>query len=1070
MVDEKKEKVDEPDKKVKQTKNVKRTRKSTDKKEQEQQEKNPLEFNGKIYKTERGKRIAQTKYFKNTLIDLNKKKQTLKVKNQIKKIKKLQRIYEYITKKENKQKKVEKKIELKFNELVKQQKKKVYVDEIIANDKIETTINYNDILKNGYNDKYNMIQINKLIQETNSKKEKGKLYKHEVIYYDENGERNEDTNLLVLTEPDETDENIDYYINLSKEKNTFIFRNFDKDTKNTIWFNMNPFYNNLWKIRLYLAINPKYTATIRTSLYKKIIYETRDNKQIYKENISNSCFYDGVLQYFKKIYDEKPHTSIKGIINKLINNQDIYKKPYTEEEIKEFGEEFKISITIKNYITGDDIIINSSKYNKYNIQFINSKYNHLDLLINSYDIEEVDKQQYEKIKLESTFYIERLGELITLKNGINKTYKTKKDEFDILHKEWRDKYNFNNKFIYTTSDEYLLISEYDYSIHRIFNYSKYTGNEKDYNEYDIKKAYYNGLNKDFNKFYIGVPSGSFINYKCVDFKINDFKEQMNNNLVGFYQVKIRETKKNLDVLGFKIGSIHILFSSMINLLCDYVEFEFINVSIAPSFDLNFDDDFLKEGENKLKHYVKAFGILFKENNDIVVNIKPLDEDKQFYKTFFNEKYDVYDTNGIYKVVYEIDNPKSYIHIAYSIHSYTTTLILNELLKMDTIDDVLGVKLDSIVIKKTNNYIFDEKIFSKKTAKIQKLMDTTIENNNNLDYGLDLNDVVEINKFGIINPYKIDCVEIIDFKPLNFADCKSFNKRLLFCGGAGGTGKSFSIMNSTMNKKNICYCSSSWDLIQDKQNEYMDIIGLSHQKLTGEAEGVKCVKITNNNIKYIVIDELTLIHKKTIHKIINEYNDIFIFLVGDITKEGHSYQCKIYNELYTPNNQTQYIEFKKTYRFDNDLNDIILKVRESQLTHKDKVNNINLHLKECKKLFADRYFNKEDVKFNNEDVGIIATKNKVDEMTKYFIDKGTKPKYFIKNTDLNKGLLRGQELKDKPTNANFEMKLFKTIHSFQGRELKKEQKIIIYLNNYFDYNLFYTAVSRARSLNQIYIII
>lgn len=1067
MIKQKDEKFNE--KEIKQTKKIKRTKKAIDKKK-EQQEKNPLEFNGKIYKTVRGKRIAQTKYFKNTLIDLNKKKQTLKVKQQIKKIKKLQKTYEYIIKKENKKKKEEKKIEFNFNKLVKQQKKKVYAEEIIANDKIETTINYRDVLKNGYNDKFNMIQINKFIKETNSKKEKGKLYKHEVIYYDENGERNEDEHFFVLREYDDDENPIDYHINLSKQNNTFIFRNFDKDTKNTIWFKMNPFYNSLWKIRLYLARNPQYTATIKTSLYKKIIYETRDNKQIYRENVSNSCFYDGVLQYFINIYDDKPHSSIKGIINKLINNQNIYKKPYTEEEIKEFCEEFKISITIKNYITGDDIIINESKFNKYNIQFINSKYNHLDLLINSYDVEEVDKQQYEKIKLESCFYIERLGELITIQNGLNKTYKTKKTEFDILHKEWRDKYNFNNKFIYTTSDEYSLISEYDYSIHRIFNHTKYTGNETDYIEYDIKKAYYNALNKDFNKFYTGVPSGSFINYKCIDFKINNFKEQMKNNLVGFYQVIIRETKKNLDVLGFKIGSIHTLFSSMINLLSDFVEFEFINVSIAPSFDLKFDEDFLKEGENKLKHYVKAFGILFKENNDMVVNIKPLDEDKQFYKTFFNEKYDVYDINGIYKVVYEIDNPKSYIHIAYCIHSYTTTLIINELLKMDTIDDVLGVKLDSIVIKKNNNYKFDEKIFSNKTAKIQKLLDTTTENNNNLDYGLDLDDTVEINKFGIINPYKIDTFEIIDFKPLNFADCKSLNRRLLFFGGAGGTGKTFTIMNSTMNKKNICYCSSSWDLIQDKQNEYIDIIGLSHQKLTGDADGEKCVKITNNNIKYIVIDELTLIHKKTIDKIINEYNDIFIFLVGDITKQGHSYQCKIYNEIYTPNNQTQYIEFKKTYRFDNDLNDIILKVRESQLTHKDKVNNINLHLKECKKLFADRYFNKEDVKFNDEDVGIIATKNKVDEMTKYFIEKGTKPKYFIKNTDLNKGILRGQELKEKPTNANFEMKLFKTIHSFQGRELKKEQKIIIYLNSYFDYNLFYTAVSRARSLKQIYIIV
>ena len=66
-------------------------------------------------------------------------------------------------------------------------------------------------------------------------------------------------------------------------------------------------------------------------------------------------------------------------------------------------------------------------------------------------------------------------------------------------------------------------------------------------------------------------------------------------------------------------------------------------------------------------------------------------------------------------------------------------------------------------------------------------------------------------------------------------------------------------------------------------------------------------------------------------------------------------------------------------------------------------------------------------------------------------------------------MTGQELNEIPSHSNYEMKLFKTIHSFQGRELKKEQKIIIYIDKYFDYNLFYTAISRARNLKQIYII-
>lgn len=49
-----------------------------------------------------------------------------------------------------------------------------------------------------------------------------------------------------------------------------------------------------------------------------------------------------------------------------------------------------------------------------------------------------------------------------------------------------------------------------------------------------------------------------------------------------------------------------------------------------------------------------------------------------------------------------------------------------------------------------------------------------------------------------------------------------------------------------------------------------------------------------------------------------------------------------------------------------------------------------------------------------------------------------------------------------------MKLFKTIHSFQGNQLVDDQKIIIDLNNLFDYRLLYTAISRALREDQLYL--
>ena len=91
------------------------------------------------------------------------------------------------------------------------------------------------------------------------------------------------------------------------------------------------------------------------------------------------------------------------------------------------------------------------------------------------------------------------------------------------------------------------------------------------------------------------------------------------------------------------------------------------------------------------------------------------------------------------------------------------------------------------------------------------------------------------------------------------------------------------------------------------------------------------------------------------------------------------------------------------------------------------------------------------------------------MTNYFISKGTKEQYYVKTTIFQKGLYRGRQLLEKPNNENYEMKLFKTIHSFQGSELSQDNKIIISIKSNFDYNLLYTSLSRAHRLNQIVIL-
>ena len=122
-------------------------------------------------------------------------------------------------------------------------------------------------------------------------------------------------------------------------------------------------------------------------------------------------------------------------------------------------------------------------------------------------------------------------------------------------------------------------------------------------------------------------------------------------------------------------------------------------------------------------------------------------------------------------------------------------------------------------------------------------------------------------------------------------------------------------------------------------------------------------------------------------------------------------------------------------------------------------------------FKDNYV-KDLVNYTDKSIGI-SSNNDLGEasqgLTDYFINKGAVEKYYVKTTDLNKRLYRGMKLNEKPNNNNYEMKLFNSIHSYQGQTIEQDENLIISFNKVFEYNLFYTAFSRARRLDQIHII-
>ena len=865
----------------------------------------------------------------------------------------------------------------------------------------------------------------------------------------------------------------------------------------------------IWVINAFIRYcnenNLNWNVKIITKAYTKI----NDPNQLtylqkYAFNNTGTCVYDGLIDFFSKYIDTKNKHGV-AIYNKLNNNPAKYAKSYTIEEMEKLGQDINCSFTINDLINNKDIDINKNSCNRFNISFVNTRFNHLDLLKCVSNVEEIATQKYNEIKNTCSFYVEKMGSLLTLHGN----YKIKTQYSDLVN-EWKDKYNINSCSIEINSDINKFINKYDDKVHRFFNNDMVIDNNL-YKELDLKKAYYN-----YNKCnqYIGIPSGSYISCSGVGMTDEIFIEQYNNKLVGFYEVIPSSNK--LDYLGFSCGKKYVLFSATIKLLLDNgMTFNYINYVISPAIDCPFNENFLKyidgdelvDNNNDKKDLVKGFcklvGCMMIESKNFSIDIKPDNEDKEFYKTM-RKKENIFKVDGLYKIVKNKDDARSLKHMALSIHAYSSTIILEQMLKMN-LDDVMGVKVDSIVFRKDSKFDYDDELFK---APSKSNIETMLKSKNYMnDDDIIIKPIVDdgifwiggvnyfeqmtssINDGRIINDEseKIVYDDIINneyFKPYFISkdsDIKfdpSFcgyhiTKNIIFLGGAGGCGKTHSILTSkNFMMKDLLFTSSAWELIQSKVDEFPDITGISLPKLTGEMNtGQTVEKFNSNRYKYIVNDELTLQSYKTVNTIINDNKNKFVILMGDIEYDGFYYQCSIGPNVCNPSKiKCQYIKYVKNYRFEPEFNDKVNHLRtfmNNNRGNKDK-------LYEYVKTEFSTCFKKKisDIQFGDDDVGISALKPIGKDgkclYSNQFYKKGVKEQYYIKDTIYKKGLYRGAKLDEKPDGKNYTNSLFRTIHAYQGRQLTKDNKIIILLNSLFDFNLLYTAISRARRLDQIII--
>ena len=550
--------------------------------------------------------------------------------------------------------------------------------------------------------------------------------------------------------------------------------------------------------------------------------------------------------------------------------------------------------------------------------------------------------------------------------------------------------------------------------------------------------------------------------------------------IGIYTVRVKATHKRY-ACHFQVGKSYTLTSPLIEFLSKRaseslvarVSFEVIYGVYGSHFDMDFPKEFMDKCSMKTGALYKAGDAIPKD-----ADAKPLyslwvgatasvsthrkicsNIDYRLVQEYNNDGISmdwVYDNecyeyvNGVRTLrerAQEMESPPGY-GVQYlekesssnspQIFAFVTDYMRqNMLYEMERINesDIYSWKVDSIVYK--GDYTFRD-IFRPKKVK---------------------NDFV-------MSPHIFKNVEPVTDMVFN----EIINTHTIFT-GAGGTGKS----EYASKMRKMMYVAPMWSMNADFFLKY-DRYSTTPQQVFGVEKGEhKCAsmfEISRFRPATIYFDEATMIDEETKQKALLLNRHIRVIFGGDFDDKGRPFQT-VFQSCMNLNGLT-YKPFTTDYRSaaGDEIREIKQKIRAFMYEHYGDTPKL---LEYVKMLLPNNIITKEEAieNYNVQDWVLASTVVNRDKWTDLLKHKGDKY-YVVKHSkqDISKAFngencaLKGHIIFE--DNKRCEIRHGFTIHSAQGKTITK--KIFIDLDKMdFDYCLLYTAISRAKRLDQIYLI-
>jgi len=869
-------------------------------------------------------------------------------------------------------------------------------------------------------------------------------------------------------------------------------------------FRVDSDYPNIIAFLLTLGIRCKIILTTLTQL-KKIDYA-----QQFAQG-EKHCLINPIKEWAEDAYtkaeSKKGKERYNAILNKLngkttkkarkIGYLEQYKAGIPEDRVADLCDDLQIQISIdqphrkKQYLE-----CRSLKKPLKHFRYINSRLDHVEHYTTQspedaegeYTYEQLDKLAHELRQNDVYFTFSRNRNGIAYIQTMDTIYKATDD----YQKAKQDFYKENN------IRSYEIDAMKQPSLVEFLRYGTHFNGTTDFVEtlpriddpqlrhIDIKKAY---SNYHHSKYYDGFAG-----------KITDFRSVDNYEQKGFYYIDNLDTTKAdtrftyyNNAMGW-FASRNIYTDAELKFLHDMgCTFTVKYGAFGTKTDIRFTEEMVKgkqvikrltmDKELKISYYAKCVGQWASSNADKCFSMYG---SRRYFETLETEnviiKYDEYREEATIQYPKKVNN--TLCHLAGQITAYQRLLVMEQLLKMKQ-EHILRVCVDGIYFMR---HSYKRKsIFSPKDGEDEKTF-----NNSPTECYLSAIYDKEIEK--MMTREGVSTRGELRLKSFSVGKPRPFHKNEVWL-GQGGTGKTYTNIGDKGLIKCL-YIAPSWKLARRVEADIKEDDGANKTIDVNVKHRVLYMEFSDKlREKYNVFlwDEVSQYTEKEKQMIFNiDGRHIFMGDIGYQLEAVIDY--KALSKAYTKaNTQTpfyewchaegyretnkkgfdNYITLRKDYRAKDcqTLQDVKLRLRtyiekgKAKKTRDEKMDVRHEAIEYIKTVIPTITHDDLRKTYKAHDM-ILCSKHTVkDEYNEMFKDV---KKYLVKN---NTKLYSNSEIIYNPPPAGVKAEITHgfTIHAIQGETLNDPNRLYIDLRNMFSDRMLYTAVSRARTIQQIFLI-